>query len=366
MSSPTTRQPSSRPRTAPAGWITALTLAVLCCAASGSAVAAPGTWPIVSEVEKQPLVAATQRLVEALEYIGAPLSEKQRGELEAAYRIEDPIRCARAIQDVLDPLCLVAVSINPESRVSVLEGPVKKELDEQGWRAFLVKVVNEAGITPELVVSSPNAAPVYQRGRGARQRPRSEQRLVEPEEIPNRFLELEIYKRQPLKPRLSGLELEYRILQIYCRDAGKREAKLVFHVGQGTQDLGFRNELPILFHARPSSPVTFHIRDVDGKPTVASFVIRDRLGRVYPHPGRRLAPDFFFHQQIYRADGEGVRLPPGRYTMRVTRGPEYVPIEREVDVGDQPLELTFRLKRWIHPAARGITTVRPRASARRT
>ncbi len=39
--------------------------------------------------------------------------------------------------------------------------------------------------------------------------------------------------------RLSGLELEYGILQIYCRDRGKREAKLIFSIGQGSQDWGF-------------------------------------------------------------------------------------------------------------------------------
>ena len=35
---------------------------------------------------------------------------------------------------------------------------------------------------------------------------------------------------------------------------------------------------------------------------------------MYPNPAKRLAPDFFFHNQIYRHDGESVVLPPGRYT----------------------------------------------------
>jgi hypothetical protein len=33
-------------------------------------------------------------------------------------------------------------------------------------------------------------------------------------------------------------------------EAGKREATLNFDVGQGTQDLGFRAEVPILFHVK--------------------------------------------------------------------------------------------------------------------
>lgn len=72
--------------------------------------------------------------------------------------------------------------------------------------------------------------------------------------MPNRFLDAIVFGNQPLKPTLSGLELEYRILQLFSRDAGKREARLGFHVGQGTQDLGFRNTVPILLNASPQCP----------------------------------------------------------------------------------------------------------------
>jgi len=34
-----------------------------------------------------------------------------------------PARAVRAIQAALDPLCLIAVDINPESRVKVAAGP---------------------------------------------------------------------------------------------------------------------------------------------------------------------------------------------------------------------------------------------------
>ena len=57
----------------------------------------------------------------------------------------------------------------------------------------------------------------------------------------------------PLLRTLSGLELEYRIVRLYSYDAGRREASLAFDVGQGTQDLGFRNEVPILFDCRPAT-----------------------------------------------------------------------------------------------------------------
>ena len=91
-------------------------------AALGSApsFAADGNWPNVAKVEKQPLVAATERLVQALEYVGSPLGAEARKALDAALKVEGDADCTEAVQKVLDKLCLVGVSINPESRVSLV------------------------------------------------------------------------------------------------------------------------------------------------------------------------------------------------------------------------------------------------------
>jgi hypothetical protein len=67
-----------------------------------------------------------------------------------------------------------------------------------------------------------------------------------------------------------------------------------------------------------------------------------------------LAPDFFFHAQIYRADGETVLLQPGEYTVSYTRGPEYLVQEKKITVPlTSSYEESFALKRWVHPAASG-------------
>ncbi|MEZ6063913.1 MAG: CehA/McbA family metallohydrolase [Planctomycetaceae bacterium] len=307
----------------------------------------------VGSVPRQPLVAATKRLTEAMLFAGSPFSNETQQALEAAYALEDDRAAVKAIQEALDPLCLAEVNINAESRVKVAEGPVKKELMQQGWRAFLVKVHNEAGINPELVAESPNAAPMYQQGRGARQKPRTDEDLVDPAEVPDRFLDLSMLSREPLKPRLSGLAVEYRVLLLYSRDSGQREASLAFNIGAGTQDIGFRNAVPILFDAKPAVEVTLNVRDVDGEPAMAAFVIKDKFGRVYPNPARRLAPDFFFHSQIYRQDGETVTLPPGDYDITVTRGPEYLPVKLTASVpAAKQHSLDIHLKRWIHVAER--------------
>ena len=304
-------------------------------------------------VENQPFVAATKRLVIALDTAGSPLSNADKAAFEAAAKMSDARESNRAIQKVLDKLCVAVVNINPESRVKVSDGPAKKELIQQGWRSFLIKVHNEAGITPKMRMSSPNAKPVYMQGKGARQAPMSEGKLVTKQQVPNRFLDFSLYERQPMKPTLSGLACEYRIVHLFSRDKGKREAELAFDVGQGTQDLGFRNATSILFDCKPAIDLKLGVKDLDGEPMMAAFVIRDGQGRVYPNPARRLAPDFFFHNQVYRQDGETVSLPPGDYTFNVSRGPEYLPQTRKVTVtGKEDQTAEFKLTRWIHPATR--------------
>ncbi|HCN79312.1 MAG TPA: hypothetical protein DIT13_19275, partial [Verrucomicrobiales bacterium] len=73
-----------------------------------------------------------------------------------------------------------------------------------------------------------------------------------------------------------------RIIQIYSRDTGKREATFTFDTGQGTQDLGFRGETSILFSCRQAHEITLRVTDEAGKPCIASLLIRDRAGRVHP------------------------------------------------------------------------------------
>jgi len=54
----------------------------------------------------------------------------------------------------------------------------------------------------------------------------------------------------------------------------------------------------IVFTIDPSDDVTFRLRDEHGRPTIASLLITDAAGRVYPARSKRLAPDFFFQPHI--------------------------------------------------------------------
>jgi hypothetical protein len=307
--------------------------------------------PIVAGVPHQPVSAQAGRVAEALSFLGQPLDPERRTALDRAREDQDEARGALAIQEALDPLCLVGVTINPESRVKAMPGPAAPELVQHGWRAFLVKVVNEAGVTAPLRVTSPNAKPV-QTPSSSRAEPGPP---ISEAEVRHRWADVAMFDDRPLARRLSGLGLEYRIVLVSGRDAGRREARLGFDVGQGTQDLGFRADVDLLFRIEPAVAVTLEVKDDDGGPTMASFLIRDDQGRVYPSQGRRLAPDFFFHPQIYRQDGETVLLPPGTFQVEWTRGPEYLTRKRSITVptSSPTHRETFELKRWAHLAERG-------------
>ena len=311
--------------------------------------------PVVDGVELQPLAAQAARAIEAMRLSGAPLPDR---DVRAAQGARD----AAAVQRALDRHALLVVHINPEQRVGVARGPAEPILDEDGWRSFLIKVVNEAGTTAPLAASSPQAAPIYRMA--FPDNAIEPVKDIGPREVAARWLGLELHDKAPLAgAALSGLEVEYRVLHLHCADralAGdgrrgrfRREATLAFDVGAGTQDLAHRAGVPILFTCRPSVPLTLEVTDERGRPTVAAFVISDREGRTYPAKARRLAPDFFFHPQVYRRSGEQVALPPGRYQIAVSRGPEYLTDERTVEVGPRGGRATFQLRRWIDPAAAG-------------
>src|SRR4029077_3489907 len=114
--------------------------------------------------------------------------------------------------------------------------------------------------------------------------PEPAQRLT-PADVRERWADISLLYQPPMSDeRLSGLPLEYRILVISSRDAGQRSARLAFNVGQGSQDLGFLNEISVLFKVAPAHSIKLHVTDADGKPTTASFIFRDNLGRLYPNP----------------------------------------------------------------------------------
>ena len=104
--------------------------------------AAAACWPALAqdlkpvEVEGQPLAANARRLLQALDFLGAPLGAKTAAALKTAAKERD----ARKVQELLDPHVTVLVTINPESRVKVARtsdpdfaaGRLRAHLDQGG------------------------------------------------------------------------------------------------------------------------------------------------------------------------------------------------------------------------------------------
>ena len=309
------------------------------------------TCALAAPVEPQPFLAALQRLVDAADFTGSPFSAEAKATLSACIAAQDVAAVERA-QAVLDAHALFVVTINPEQRVKVAQGAARAQLDEAGWRQFLVKVVNEAGVTAKLAGRSPEAKQAYVPG-SPPVAPNAQPKDPGAPALSARWLDMQMFEAPPMRPALSGLGVEYRIVQLYSRDAGQREATFAFDTGQGTQDLGFRNEVSVLFDCRPAREIKLGVLDEHGAPCVGELLIKDRVGRVYPSQAKRVAPDFFFHPQVYRGDGETIKLPDGDYDITFARGPESVPERRQVKVDAGTKTLAFKVRRWVDPAKLG-------------
>lgn len=432
-------------------------------------------WPQVKNVEAQPLISQAKRISQALDNIGQPLPAATRAALDALQEKAGNEAIAAEVQKLLDPACLATAVIDETGVIAAIPAVGKPELIEQGWRTFLVKVVNGPGATGKLRVESPNARPI----------PKSSA-----QDVPNLWMGLQVYTGQPLLANLSGLGLEYTLVQIFSVDTGAKTGELGFSVeggkglkpgkagsivrewnfktdaagwkadhdckliaadgnlkvtitgrdpyittnveakkaplvlrfnakfpkagtgqvfwwtknrlqpderdqaqfaiqeGAADYEVRFKSDdelvglridpgdaageatfagitlayeaeaakqvqMTIQFEAKPSIPVTFRVTDSDGTPTMGAFLIRDQEGRVYPAQSKRLAPDFFFQSQVYRATGETVHLPAGKYTIVCSHGPESIPERQDLVVDDQPLDVLYKVTRWVNPATRG-------------
>jgi hypothetical protein len=195
-----------------------------------SSSAAESELPIVAEVEWATVRDNGRRLLAIADRNTAILPKKTAHDLKALLQREpeDTTVACEAVQKLLDPLCLLAIQINAESRVKVERGPavVPLRLKQAAW--VLIKVQNDGGVTHALRMNGPEIIRPKESGEG-------------------RWLEASLPSPAPMAKELSGSRLEYRLLRLVPREAGRREATFQFDVGQGTQDLGFRAETSILF-----------------------------------------------------------------------------------------------------------------------
>jgi hypothetical protein len=157
-----------------------------------------------------------------------PWSEAKRKAVARAIHDKDASALTRALADEL----LLVVQINPEGRVKVQRGEAEALLRQGQRRSFLLRIENASGGQQLLFPNS---------------------RYVGENDNP---FQLAVGSQKKLSAQLQGDEVEYRALRIIAKQAGKHELTITIEAGQGSQDLGFRGEAPVLFTIIPSPHAT--------------------------------------------------------------------------------------------------------------
>jgi hypothetical protein len=158
--------------------------------------------PFVERVDAQPLLIQCARLAEALQTLGAPLPAAALAALRDSATQQDDAALTRLVQDLLDPLGIAALEIGADGRLEATPALNGLELQENIPRTVLLKVINKAGVGTRLRAASPA----------------------------DRWLTVTTIDKRPLSTELSGLELEYRILQVSASGRGERMATIEFNV----------------------------------------------------------------------------------------------------------------------------------------
>jgi hypothetical protein len=307
-----------------------------------------------------------RKIVEGLRLATEPLPQDEAEHILAL--ASDPRGVnSEEIQRILNRRTLISIRLDSNGLGQAMRAGADLRLQELGWRCFLVRVENSARLIGPMVLVSPAAIP-----EGDLQ-PGIHESHILANDVPETIrvgLDLDTDFDRDLSQwlgysfalgasgehNLQGLPLEYLLVQVYCQTGTPNTTFLsacasLLRSRRRFECLGFN----ATFDVAPASTVMLHLRDTDGAGTVAALVIRDAAGRLFPAPAHRIEPDLGYQPQVYRADGETLRLPPGKYRVVATRGPEYLKCERElvIPAGDGSAIATFELERWIDPRQYG-------------
>jgi hypothetical protein len=186
----------------------------------------PLVYLVAAMLPAEPLPTPTESALQAAQTaneLQSPFPDALAKQLAAA---ED----AAAAWQAVAPHTLVEVELNPEMRVKVAAGSAKPILTAGQPTAFIVRVENRCGATARLAVTASDLASASG-------------------EAPS-WLDLKIVNTKTHSDRLSGAPVEYKLLICRILEPGRREVRLGFDAGQGTQDIGFRGVTDVLFHVR--------------------------------------------------------------------------------------------------------------------
>jgi hypothetical protein len=324
----------------------------------------------------QPLLASAIRAIRKLEDLGDPLPADVIGQLSAVHRSSagDAERCLQ-LEELLRPFVLVDARIDEHGLTSCTPGAAAPHLVQHGWRSFLIRIANPHRIEADLFALNKGVYGVIDHASHSA-RIALHDTLTSVPRIKDAWLEAKL----ATPTALSGLAAEYKVISLYSRDSGTLPGGLMLGVadrhdhhslsrspeGVATFRTNFEDRdysASFEFDSAPARDIQFDVREPDGSSCMAAITVRDALGRSYPSKGMRLAPDMFFHEHVYRATGEVIRLPEGRYDITALRGPEYRPVQLEVAIDADSTAVPIQLDRWIDPAAHGYYSGDPHIHA---
>src|SRR5262245_58479903 len=124
--------------------------------------------PKVEGAEWRPVRDQCRQLLRGLRVVEGALPAGVEKKLAALLEeeVKDADQALERLQELLDPLCLAGVSINPESRVKAARGPAPAELVRDRPTLVLIKVSNDAGISPALAVGGDEVRTTRDTGAG--------------------------------------------------------------------------------------------------------------------------------------------------------------------------------------------------------
>ena len=136
------------------------------------------------------------------------------------------------LRNAAEPLTILKVQINPESRVKLAPVTLPESLVQHRTQRFLIEIHNEARIQAPLRIRA------LDQSAGDIQ--------------PADWCDVRLLDTLVSSSVLSGEETEWKLLELRSDLAGRREVRFEADVGQGTQDLGFRASADVLLKVNPS------------------------------------------------------------------------------------------------------------------
>jgi hypothetical protein len=283
-------------------------------------------------IAPQPYFANVKRAIDALATLGAPIGAADAARIAALTQSGCAIS-VDAAEQIVDRYTLARLAIDADGTGHVSVGGAERSLVEQGWRMFLVRVANSNSWIGDINFASTSQGPGSMMSYTTAPRSHIGDALSKGPRIEKMWLLSQLYEAKPVMVKvlarqtvanvvsLSGIPVEYHIIQIFSRESGRRSDKFVLSAlpkSGGYRPDGGHHDFD--FNCFPSRTVALSMRDADGRGCVASLVIKDKLDHVYPPQAMRVAPDLYFQPQIYRGDGETILLPAGNTRWKADAG----------------------------------------------